>query len=148
MPRGEGAGRPVAGEELSFTLAGVRPLPRQDRFQRSVQDDAVHAGLGAAYASVDGVIVVSDEPGDEDASGRCTQPVNSRVRDVDAGVVPAWRDLMSNAFVIGDQDSGGADDKGVPLHGAERENGDLMMCHSSSPMVLMAVLKELAKDFA
>src|SRR5208337_5098298 len=106
-----GAGRPVAGEEFSFTLAGVRPLPRQDCFQRSVQNDAVHAGLGAAYASINRMVVVSDESGDKDTPGGCAQSVNSCIGDIDAGVVPARRYLMGNAFVIRDQDSGGADDK-------------------------------------
>ena len=121
VSRRKGAARPIAGEEFSFARAGVRPLPRQDRFQRSIQDDAVNAGLGAAYARVGSVLVVSDQSGDEDASSRRAQTIYAGIGDIDAGVVPARRDLVQHAFVVRDQDSGGADDQCIPLKSAHRK---------------------------
>ena len=121
MSRGKGATRPIAGKKSSFACAGVRPLPRQDRFQRSIQDDAVNAGLGAAYARFGSVLIVSHQSGDEDASRRRAQTIYACVRDVDAGVVPTRRDLVQHAFVFPDEDSGGANDQCIPLKSAHRE---------------------------
>jgi hypothetical protein len=61
--RGEGAAGPIAGKKLPIALAHVGPLPRQNRLQGSIQDDAVDAGFRAAYAGVSGMLVMGDQAG-------------------------------------------------------------------------------------
>ncbi len=67
------------------------------------------------------MFVVGDQSSDEDASGSRAETVHASVGDVDAGVMPTRRDLVKHAFVIRDQDAGGADYHGIPLKGAHRE---------------------------
>ena len=120
-------------------------MPCQYRFQCGVEYDAVNAGLRAAYPRVGRVLVVSDQSGDEDASGRRTQTVYAAIGDVDAGVVPAWRDLVGNAFVIRDQDPSGPNGERIPLESAYRKRR-LDEWSSSSPIVLIAVPNDFPKE--
>src|ERR1035437_9294570 len=79
------------------------------------------SSLRAAHPRVGSVLVVSNQSGDEDASGRRAQTVYTGIGDINAGVVPTRRDLVENAFVVRDQDPGGPNGDCIPLKGAYRK---------------------------